>query len=103
MYVDKNTVKIITAIIRSSLDYGAVVWSTHLKKDIDKSERVQQAATRWTPTLRDMSCEDKLQKIGLTTLNERRKRGDMIMLFNNVTRRVKVDKDYFIILNTKGT
>lgn len=102
MYVDKNTVKIITAIIRSSLDYGAVVWSTHLKKDIDKLERVQRAATRWAPTLRDMSCEDKLQKIGLTTLNER-KRGDMIMLFNNVIGRVKVDKDYFIIWNTKGT
>lgn len=104
VYVDEDMVKkIIKAIIRPSLEYGAVVWSPHLKKDIDKLERVQRAATRWAPTLRDLSYEDRLQKLGLTTLEERRKRGDMIMLFNCITGRVKIDKDDFLILNTRRT
>ena len=104
LYVDEDMVKkIITAIIRPSLEYGAVVWSPHLKKDIDKLERVQRAATRWAPTLRDLSYEDRLQKLGLITLEERRKRGDMIMLFNCITGRVNIDKDDFLILNTRKT
>lgn len=49
--VDEDMVKIIIAIIKPSLEYGAVVWSPPLKKDIDKVERVQRAVTRYAPTL----------------------------------------------------
>lgn len=42
-----------------------------------------------------------MQKIRLATLNERRERGDMIMLFNYDKGRVKFDKDDYIILNTR--
>lgn len=47
-----------------------------------------------------MSYEDILQKMGLITIEERR-RGDMIMLCNCATGRVKLDKDNFIIMNTR--
>lgn len=33
--------KIITAIIRPNLEYGAVVWSPRLKRDIEKLETEQ--------------------------------------------------------------
>lgn len=94
--------KIISVTIRPSLQYNAVVWSPHLKKDIAKLEGVQRVATRWT--LRDMRYTERLQKIGPTTLKERRKRCDMTdMLFIYVTGRVKLGKGDFIILNRRRT
>lgn len=45
------------------------------KNDIDQRERVQRAATRWELVLMDMSYDVELQKIGLNTLEEKRKRG----------------------------
>ncbi len=55
-----------------------------MKKHIDKLEKVQRAATRWVPSLRDLSYEERLKKLQLPTLTERRERGDTIMLFKCV-------------------
>ena len=74
VYVDEDMVKIIKAIIRSSLECGAAVWSPHLKKDIDKLERVQRAATRWAPTLRDLSYGQTTQ-IRTYYLGRKKERG----------------------------
>ena len=35
------------SLIRPILEYGAIVWDPHLKKDIDKLERVQRSAARF--------------------------------------------------------
>ena len=35
------------ALVRPILEYGAAVWDPHLKKDIDKLERVQRSAARF--------------------------------------------------------
>lgn len=43
MYVNEDMVKIITAIIRPSLEYGAMVWCIHLKKDIDKLRSIRSS------------------------------------------------------------
>ncbi len=76
--------KIITSLIRPTLEYAAVVWNPHLKKHIEKLEKVQRAATRWVPSLKDLSYEESLKKLQLPTLTERRERGDMIMLYKCV-------------------
>ncbi len=80
--IDEEIVKkIITLFIRPTLEYAAIVWNPHLKKHIEKLENVQRAATRWVPSLRDLGYEERLKKLQLTTLTERRERGDMIMLY----------------------
>ena len=97
-YVDEEMVrKIITSFIRPVLEYAAVVWSPHLKKHIMKIEKVQRAATRWVPSLRDLSYEERLDKLQLPTLEERRKRGDMIMLYKCDEGKEKVDSNEYII------
>ena len=53
----------------------------HLKKDIDKLERVQRRATKLIPELRILSYEDRVQQCKLTTLETRRVRGDQIEVF----------------------
>ncbi len=75
-YIDEEMVKkIITSFIRPTLEYAAVVWNPHVIKHIEKLEKVQRAATRWVPSLRDLSYEERPKKLPLPTLTERRERG----------------------------
>ena len=93
-YVDIEMVKkIITSFIRPTLEYAAVVWSPHLKKHIAKLEKVQRAVTRWVPELRNLSYEERLEKLELPKLEERRIRGDMITLYKCLSGREKIDKE----------
>ncbi len=81
-YIDEEMVKkIITSFIRPTLEYAAPVWNPNFKKHIEKLEKVQRTATIWVPSLRDHSYEERLNKLQLPTLIERRERGDMIMLY----------------------
>lgn len=81
-YMDEVMVKkLIESIIRPQLEYAAVVWAPHKKKHIKKLERIQRAATKMTPSLTDLSYEERLERLGLATLEERRRRGDLITLY----------------------
>lgn len=92
-YMDKEMMKkIITSMIRPQLEYAAVVWSPHLQKDIRKIERLQKAATKMVPELRDLQYEERLREMGLPTLQERRERGDLITLYKIVNGFEKMDK-----------
>jgi len=51
----------------------------YLKKDIDLLEKVQWSATRLMTSDKSLSYCDRLQKFGLTTLETRRLRGDLIL------------------------
>ena len=65
------------SLVRSVLEYGAVLWDPYMKKDIDKIERIQRAAARFitgnytsrTPG----SVDNLLKKLHLPTLQARRK------------------------------
>ncbi len=67
--------------IRPLLEFAVPVWSPMLKGDIDMLERVQHRATRLMASLRKKNYEKRLQALDLTTLVERRQRGDMIQIF----------------------
>ena len=47
-------------------------------------ENVQRRATKKIPGFKNMSYEDRLQKLKLPTLAYRRKRGDMIETQDNI-------------------
>ena len=56
---------------------------------------MQRRATKLDPELRDLPYEERLKKLKLTTLEERRVRGDMIETYKIITRKEKVDPDKF--------
>ena len=58
-------------------------WNPNLEKDKILLERVQRRATEMIVGLGNMSYEERLRRIGLTTLEERR-RGDLIETFKMV-------------------
>ena len=95
-YINADMVrKIITTYIRPRLEYASVIWNPHEAKDIDKLERIQRAATRWVPELRELSYEDRLKKLNLPSLEARRTRGEYITLYKCMTKMIEIDiKDF---------
>jgi hypothetical protein len=67
--------------IRPFLEFAIPVWSPILKSDCDLIEKVQHRATKLVPSISNLSYEDRLKALNLTTLVERRQRGDMIQLY----------------------
>jgi len=55
-----------------------------LKKDIEKLENIQHRAKRLAPRLRKKGHEYGLEKLRLTTLETRRKMGDLIQFYKFV-------------------
>jgi len=72
------------AYVRPHLEYAPVVWSPPSKKDARLQEKVQRRATKLVPRIRNWRNEDRLAVLGLTSLHERRLRGDLIQLFKLV-------------------
>ena len=74
-----------SAYVRPHLEYAAPVWSPYRKMDIKILEKVQRRATKLVPSLKNLSYQDRLSELKLTTLEERRKRGDLIQFFKIYT------------------
>lgn len=74
-------IKIYKTYVRPLLEYGYQIWSPYFKKDIDLLESVQRKATKTPYALRRKTYEERLQILGLTSLEERRLRGDLIETF----------------------
>ena len=90
--------KIITTMLCPKLEYAAVVWSPHMKKDIMKLERIQRAATKMVPELKDLTYEGRLKEMELPTLQVRRERGDLITMYKIVNQIEKIDKQDLVLL-----
>ena len=71
-------------LVRPQLEYCAQAWRPHLIKDITLLERVQQRALRMITGLNNLSYEQRLAKLDMTTLETRRLRGDMIEVYKIV-------------------
>ena len=67
--------------MRPHLEYASSAWSPYRKLDIKILESIQKRATKLVPSLRNLSYIERLNALGLTTLEERRKRGDLINYF----------------------
>ena len=93
-YVDTDMIKtLISSMIRPRLEYAATVWSPHTRKNIRKVERVQRAATKMVPELRELSYSDRLRELELPTLESRRERGDLISVYKMVNGLDRIGED----------
>ncbi|KAK3895087.1 hypothetical protein Pcinc_001182 [Petrolisthes cinctipes] len=69
------------SLVRPVMDYGVQSWSPYLVKDIQALEKVQRHATKMVLELSHLPYEERCQRLGLQTLSDRRKRGDMIQTY----------------------
>ena len=80
------------------LEYCIQAWSPQLINDINVLENVQKAATRLVPQLRKYSYSKRLKKLGLTSLEDRRVRGDMIEVYKLMSGKEQIDSGQFFTL-----
>jgi hypothetical protein len=96
------------AMIRPHIEFAVQLWSPHLRKDIDKLERIQRRITKMIPELRNKSYSERLIELNLTTLEKRRLRGQLIETFkylqgfNNVEPEGLFDRDANIQRRNNG-
>ena len=78
-YFDKSLVKLLyVGLIRPKMEFAIQVWNPYFEKDKERLDRVQHRATRLVPELRKKPYEYRLKMFGLTDLDIRRERGDLI-------------------------
>ena len=78
-YRDKTTwIKLYKTYVRCHLEYSVQAWNPWLQADKNLLEAVQKRAVRMVSGLEGKEYHDRLREVGLTTLEERRVRGDMI-------------------------
>ena len=67
--------------VRPLLEFAIPVWNPYKKGDKNTLERIQHRATKIAHSLKGQNYEKRCQILQLTTLNERRMRGDLIQKF----------------------
>ena len=72
-------------LVRPHLEYAVSAWSPQYKKDKALLERIQHRFTRMFPGFSKLSYEDRLQRLGLWSLEERRNRADLIEVYKILT------------------
>ena len=91
-YRDRQTwIKLYKTFVRCHLEYSVQAWSPWTEKDKITLEAVQKRAIRMVSGLDGKTYEEKLKECGLTTLEERRERGDMIQVWKTLHGQVDVD------------
>ena len=82
-------------LVRPLLEYCVQVWSPYKQKYIDLIEDVQKRAVRLIPGLRGLTYEQRLERLKLTKLIDRRFRGDMIQTYKILTHKDDIRRETF--------
>ena len=83
--IENKTVNIMLrlykTLVRPHVEYCVSVWSPGYKKEKVLVERIQKRFTRMIPGMKDCDYPSRLRRLGLCTLEERRNRADLILLY----------------------
>ena len=83
-FISRNTniwKKLYTTYVRPHLEFAVSTWNPYLQKDINSIEKVQRRATKVSYAIKNISYEERLKNLKLTTLKDRRLRGDLIQKY----------------------
>ena len=96
-FLDNDIRKILISMIKPKLEYAKVIWSPHKKKYVLKLERIQRIATKMAIELKNFTYEERLKEMQLSTLEERRERGDLITIYKLMNNLEDTDIKYLIL------
>ena len=85
-YRDKQTfLKLFTVYVRPHLEYAVASWCPWTKGDKEILEKVQRRAVAMVSNFKAKDYESKLVEAGMITLEQRRERGDLIIMYRIMT------------------
>ena len=73
--------KLYTAYVRPHLEFAVPVWNPYTEEDINTLEKIQRRATKISHNLKKFKYDQRCDILELTSLKERRVRGDLIQKF----------------------
>ena len=102
-YRDKYVfVRLYKQYVRPHLEYAISAWSPAQEGDKEVLEKVQKCFLSFIPGLKGETYEEKLKEIYLPSLEERRKRYDMIQVYKIVHQVDDVKReDFFVMASTQ--
>lgn len=80
-----------TTFVRPHLEYCSQAWSPWTLGDRDVLEAVQRRAVGMVTNLKGKWYEERLAEMGMITLEERRRRGDLVQMYKVLSGKDKVD------------
>jgi len=96
-------VRAFTAYVRPSIEYCSVIWSPSYIGLIEALESVQRRFTKRLPGLRDVPYLDRLNVLGLRTLEYRRLVADLTMCYKIIHGLIALDINDFFTLGVSRT
>ena len=96
--------KLFITYVRPKCEYNSPVWSPSLIKDIAKIERVQRSFTRsifMRAGIPFSSYEDRIQKLNLLSLQDRRTLTDLILIYKIYYGQSDLNFNDFFVLRTR--
>ena len=101
---DEQTItQLYKSLVRPHLEYCIQAWRPYLSKDIEMLEkRYKDVPTKMVYGFNDLTYEQRLKRLNITTLETRRLRGDLIEVFKIVKGVDNVDFRKFFHLSTTG-
>jgi ribonucleases P/MRP protein subunit RPP40 len=88
-------------LVRPKIDYCIQVWRPFLKKDIQILERIQKKFTKMIKGYKDKSYAQRLNKLGITSLEDRHYRADMIQVFKILNNNKDIYPTDFLVSNNR--
>jgi hypothetical protein len=102
-YRDRHTfVGLYKQYVRPHIEFAVQAWSPWTLQDREVLEKVQKKVVGMVSGLRGRTYEEKLEELGLTTLEERRHQADMVQVYKIVTGKDNVKGETWFKMAAEG-
>jgi len=91
-------VKAFKVYVRPILEYNSPVWSPSFVKDIFLIESAQRKFTKKIPGMSGLTYHSRLTRLGLASLEVRRLRADILLVYKILFGMVRVNSNEFFTL-----
>jgi len=98
----KIVLNLYKCLVRPHLEYNIQAWRPHLEKDKQALEKVQRRATRMITDCKGMKYLERLKYTGLTSLETRRERADMLEVYKILNGLEGLNEEDFFVRDLSG-